>query len=222
MTDTVNILGTDYKVIIQTEEENPKLKVANGLCEIYSHKIVLNEIKEEPNCYENLEAYKQKVVRHEVIHAFLAESGLRNNCEYAENEELVDWIAIQLPKMVKVMSELDVLVDPQEMITLDLHAPKLIKSAKAHVDVRATEENEDEINFIQPKETVGKLISVEVLDKIRAEISEQRDNVIPCIAYPADVYADGKIDAYNRCLGIIDKYRKEQGDDRTDLPSETV
>ena len=109
MSDIVNILGTDYEVITQNEEENPKLNDANGLCEIYSHKIVLKEIKEELNCYENLEAYKRKVVRHEIIHAFFAESGLRNNSEYAENEELVDWIAIQLPKMVKVMSELNVL-----------------------------------------------------------------------------------------------------------------
>ena len=112
MTNTINILGTDYEVVTQTEEENPKLRDANGLCEIYSHKIVLNEIKEELNCYENLEAYKHKVIRHELIHAFFAESGLRNNCEYAENEELVDWIAIQLPKMVKVMSELGVLDEP--------------------------------------------------------------------------------------------------------------
>ena len=52
----------------------------------------------------------------------------------------------------------------------------------------------------------------ELLDKIRAEISEQRDNVIPCIAYPGDVYADGKTDAYNQCLRIIDKYRKDQTD----------
>lgn len=112
MSNTINILGTDYEIITQTEEENPKLNDANGLCEIYSHKIVLKDIKEEPNCYENLEAYKRRTVRHEVIHAFFAESGLRSNSEYAENEELVDWIAIQLPKMVKVMRELNVLGIP--------------------------------------------------------------------------------------------------------------
>ena len=106
---TVNILGTDYEVVTQTEEENPKLNGANGLCEMYSHKIVLRDIKEEPECFENLESFKRKVVRHEVIHAFFAESGLRNNSDYAQNEELVDWIAIQFPKMLKVMGELEVL-----------------------------------------------------------------------------------------------------------------
>ena len=105
---TVNILGTEYEVITQTEEENPKLKEANGLCEVYSHKIVIREIENTLDSYENLEAYKRKVLRHEVIHAFFSESGLRNNSDYAENEELVDWIAIQFPKIAKVFEELDI------------------------------------------------------------------------------------------------------------------
>lgn len=105
----VNILGTEYEILTQKEEENSKLKEANGLCEMYSHKIVLREIEENPNNYENLEAYKRKVLRHEIIHAFFAESGLRSNSDYAENEELVDWIAIQFPKILKVMGELEVL-----------------------------------------------------------------------------------------------------------------
>lgn len=105
---TVNILGTDYEVITQTEEENPKLKEAYGLCEMYSKKIVLSDIKEEPNCFENLEAFKRKVVRHEIIHAFFAESGLRSNSNYAENEELVDWIAIQFPKILQVFEKLKI------------------------------------------------------------------------------------------------------------------
>lgn len=105
----INILGTDYEILTQTEAENPKLEDANGLCEMYSHKIILRDIKETPYCFENLESFKHKVLRHEIIHAFFAESGLRNNSDYAQNEELVDWIAIQLPKIVKVMSELDIL-----------------------------------------------------------------------------------------------------------------
>ena len=105
----INILGQEYEILKQSESENPKLEEADGLCEIYSHKIVLREFEKTRNSYENLEDYKQKVLRHEIIHAFFAESGLRNNSDYAENEELVDWIAIQLPKIVKVMNELDIL-----------------------------------------------------------------------------------------------------------------
>lgn len=105
----IDILGTSYEIIRQTEEENQKLKDANGLCEIYSKKIVLREINEDdPNCYENLEAWKNKTFRHEIIHAFFAESGLRNNCSFAEDEELVDWIAIQFPKILQVFEKLKI------------------------------------------------------------------------------------------------------------------
>ena len=118
----VSILGTEYEIIEQTEEQNPKLRLrnSNGLCEIYSHRIILNaDVQEDELTYENFQEYKKKVLRHEIIHAFFAESGLRGNSEYAENEELVDWIAIQLPKINKVLQQIGEncgakMVEPQE------------------------------------------------------------------------------------------------------------
>ena len=118
----VSILGTEYEIIEQTEEQNPKLRLRNssGLCEIYSHRIILNaDVQEDELTYENFQEYKKKVLRHEIIHAFFAESGLRGNSEYAENEELVDWIAIQLPKINKVLQQIGEncgakMVEPQE------------------------------------------------------------------------------------------------------------
>lgn len=46
--------------------------------------------------------------------AFLFESGLSSNTHgiygaWAENEEMVDWIAIQSPKIFKVFQELEIL-----------------------------------------------------------------------------------------------------------------
>ncbi|MFD1464645.1 hypothetical protein ACFQ4L_00875 [Lapidilactobacillus mulanensis] len=40
-----------------------------------------------------------KDTRHELIHAFLCESGLAENSDWAQNEEVVDWIARQFPKL---------------------------------------------------------------------------------------------------------------------------
>jgi hypothetical protein len=105
----INILGTDYKIRVEDSAQNCKLKNANGLCEIYSKEIVIDPIEEDPDCYENLEAYRRRVVRHELVHAFFAESGLRTESKYAENEELVDWIAIQLPKIVRACESLGVM-----------------------------------------------------------------------------------------------------------------
>ena len=104
----VSILGTEYEIIEQTEKENPKLINSNAICEVYAHKIILNaDIKEDEMTYDNFKEFKDKVLRHEIIHAFFAESGLRNNSEYAENEELVDWIAIQFPKIAKVLADVE-------------------------------------------------------------------------------------------------------------------
>lgn len=107
----VNILGTKYTILEQTGEENPKMKDAFGICEYYSKKLVVSPVSEyenNPNAYENIPAFRNKVLRHEVIHAFFAESGLRSNSDYAENEELVDWIAIQFPKIAKAFKELEI------------------------------------------------------------------------------------------------------------------
>ena len=104
----ISILGTDYTVLEQTEQENPKLIDANGLCEIYSKKIIIRKIpKDDPNAYENIDAFRERVIRHEIIHAFFAESGLIGNCDYATNEELIDWIAIQFPKISKVFRQME-------------------------------------------------------------------------------------------------------------------
>lgn len=112
MKETVNILGMEYRVLTQSENDNPKLKECDGLCEQYSKKIIVNDFeqtKDDVMVVENLEEYRKKVIRHEVFHAYFGEAGLRSNSDYAENEELIDWLAIQSPKIFKTFQELGVL-----------------------------------------------------------------------------------------------------------------
>ena len=49
-------------------------------------------------------AHENKVFLHEVVHAFLFESGLSGN-SWAANEEIVDWMAHQIPKIVQSLEE---------------------------------------------------------------------------------------------------------------------
>lgn len=108
----INVLGTEYEILIQSSKENAKLVDCNGLCEQYSKKIILNNFEEEKKdvmCVEKLEELEKMVLRHEIFHAFFGESGLRGQCFYAENEELIDWLAIQSPKIFKVFAQLDIL-----------------------------------------------------------------------------------------------------------------
>lgn len=102
----INILGTTYEVSWESENENHKLKTANGLCEIYSKRIVINDdIQNDEDAFERFDLFENRVLRHEIVHAFLAESGLN---DYARDEELVDWIAMQYPKICKVFKQLGI------------------------------------------------------------------------------------------------------------------
>ena len=111
----INVLGTNYNIKFKSEEEEERLKENWGFTDFHTKEIcVRNDIeKETQDSCKNLSDYKNKVLRHEIIHAFLYESGLRENSHscyaWAENEEMVDWIAIQIPKILKVYKELDIL-----------------------------------------------------------------------------------------------------------------
>lgn len=105
----INILGQDYKIKNQKEEENEKLKNADGICEFYSKEIIVCDIAEDKDTFSNFQEYRNKVLRHEIIHAFIHESGLDIMSEWARNEEMVDYFAIQIPKIAKIFKELQIL-----------------------------------------------------------------------------------------------------------------
>ena len=102
----INVLGTDYEVVLNAKEEDyPNLQYGDGYCDFTVKKIVVTEMKNEDNDVENLEYYQQKVMRHELVHAFMYESGLDVCSEWGRDETLVDWIAIQSPKLFKAFEE---------------------------------------------------------------------------------------------------------------------
>lgn len=61
----------------------------------------------DPMSKQDIQKYKNQVVRHEVVHAFLFESGLGND-SWAANEEIVDWIAAMFPKLKDAFEQLKV------------------------------------------------------------------------------------------------------------------
>lgn len=105
----INVLGTEYEVILNAKEEDyPDLEDSDGYCDFAIKKIVVAEMVSDEDTGGNLEYYKQKVIRHEIVHAFMYESGLGVCSEWGQDETLVDWIAIQSPKMMKLFEELEV------------------------------------------------------------------------------------------------------------------
>jgi hypothetical protein len=107
----VNILGTEYKIMFRKINEDNILKKADGYIDKTVKKIIIAD-KEDDSDLEDFQAYQNKVIRHEITHAFFLESGLGENfenCEYGISETIIDWFAIQSPKIFKVFQELDIL-----------------------------------------------------------------------------------------------------------------
>ena len=95
----VLVLGTEYDIVVKKEDEkDPKLSDASGYTEPHSKKLVLLDFVPDDKTVENPDDFKRKVLRHELVHAFLHESGIRE-CSWGDNEEIVDWIALQGPKI---------------------------------------------------------------------------------------------------------------------------
>jgi hypothetical protein len=109
----VNILGSEWNVKFGSEKEYPNLTNVDGYTDLSIREIVVDGMKAlqgQIGTKADLESYQKQVVRHEIIHAFLLESGLDSNSNSADswavNEEMVDWFAIQSPKIFKVFNEL--------------------------------------------------------------------------------------------------------------------
>lgn len=113
----INILGTEYRIEFRKEDEDTILKDCNGYCDVTVKLIVVLAQPNKECDYEDFSFIQKKTLRHEIIHAFLTESGLFNNtynvdAGWSKNEEMVDWFAIQSPKIFKVYSELGIIDTP--------------------------------------------------------------------------------------------------------------
>jgi hypothetical protein len=107
MNKRILILGTLYKI----KYRNLKDADYDGYCDYTSRTIIIRA----DNYYkvDDFQRLQNKQLRHEIIHAFLAESGLQCNFEHSttfgHEETMVDWIAIQFPKLLSVYRELNIL-----------------------------------------------------------------------------------------------------------------
>ena len=108
----INILGSEWNIKFGNEEQYPNLKNMDGYCDQSTREIIVDDMEkyqEQLGSKADLPSYRKQVTRHEIIHAFLFESGLDISSVKAEswatNEEMVDWIAIQMPKIIAAMEK---------------------------------------------------------------------------------------------------------------------
>lgn len=98
----INILGAeyDYKEPLAKDDEGMiENSYLQGESRYYKKEIVVKKTIEPEN-------YKKHIQRHEIIHAFFHESGLE---EKSQDEDLINWISMQFPKMLEVFNKIGAL-----------------------------------------------------------------------------------------------------------------
>lgn len=87
----IDVLGTTYTldIVDDLSKVDENLTNSSGATNLDTKSIVIEKD------YWDIE----RNLLHELIHAFLRESGLDCNSDWARNEEIIDWFAIQIPKI---------------------------------------------------------------------------------------------------------------------------
>lgn len=95
---TVDILGTAYSVQRVKRKDDEFLNDCDGYCDKTTKRIVVADLDRSESSLGDMEWYIKKCLRHEIVHAFMYESGLAENWEHktwGQEETTVDWIASQ-------------------------------------------------------------------------------------------------------------------------------
>ena len=105
-----NVLGTEYDIEIISERDATMVALdAEGYTDYSIKMIRVRDVTQNkgPEQQQNRDAYLDLIIRHELIHDFLYESGIDFGMQF-HNEELVDWLAMQFPKMTEVFDEMEI------------------------------------------------------------------------------------------------------------------
>lgn len=119
----IDVLGSIYTIELIDLKDDEQLKEVAGYCSFNGHKMIIRQDQDyfKGKTEEWITNDICCTIRHEIIHAFIYESGL-DQCTFsyagawARNEEMIDWLAIQSPKIFKIFAEMDLIVYHQEKL----------------------------------------------------------------------------------------------------------
>lgn len=107
----IDVLGSKYSIYAMDKDDEATIDAWGenhaGYCDPSVKEIVLRGslLEPEPGSLADLEHSWKAIMRHEIIHAFLYEGGLTGEVQHREayygDELLIDWLAIQTPKIFK-------------------------------------------------------------------------------------------------------------------------
>ena len=110
-TYSLNILGSKWKLKVVPKTYDPMLIECDGFTDRSNRTMYVYDGEfdaMEVDALKDFPEYIKAVKRHEIIHAFLYESGLAQCAEhpkYGHSEMDIDWMALQFSKMLEVFKK---------------------------------------------------------------------------------------------------------------------
>lgn len=103
----VSILGVTYDVYIASAEQEATLKNRSGCVDTTVKNIFINSelFKRDESTVKNLSSIIQETLTHEIIHAFIDESGLGDPYQ---SEVMVNWFTLMLNKIYVAANSLKI------------------------------------------------------------------------------------------------------------------
>lgn len=106
----VDILGEPWRVKVCSSDVEPRLKDNAGFTDWTSHFMGIADPDETEGSLDNDVEFVKHVARHEIVHAFMFQSGLGDDWRHSDmghDETVVDWIARQFKAMQKVIEKVE-------------------------------------------------------------------------------------------------------------------
>lgn len=104
-----SILGTKYDIFMDvSKRDDPELALCDGYCDYSVKRIVVCNNEDSDLC--DYDEHKKNSLRHELVHAYLFESGIGANVVWdvpgqTHPEHFVEWLAMQFPKLAETFKE---------------------------------------------------------------------------------------------------------------------
>lgn len=115
-TKQISILGSLWTIRSGTKDTDKDLnEYTGGVTDVTTREIIVNDLPASSVEMRDESANIRRIIRREIVHAFLYECGLYNDAmgsgAWPMNEEMVDWIAIQHEKLHEVFQQAGALDD---------------------------------------------------------------------------------------------------------------
>ncbi len=100
----VNVLGTEYTVEFRNVKDDKQLEDLGGYCDSTIKLIVIEKIEPDIHTVKDLSVYYNKIMLHELIHAFIYECSMQHE-DWSE-ESLCCYMSIMLPKIYEAYDKI--------------------------------------------------------------------------------------------------------------------